>query len=151
MATATSNCGEISEFLTNLYGLSVTASASASKPEGVGVSASYVDSEGTVKGHILCDVAGAAVLGAALTQIPMGAVEDAVSTGSLPENIQENVSEVLNIAVNLVPGQDSNRLVLSGVQFGSLADGVEGLTNDSVLELEVQRYDVKGLLQISHS
>ena len=151
MTTATSNCEEISEFLTNLYGLSVTVSAGTGAPESVGVSASYVDSEGAVKGHIHCDVAAAAVLGAALTQIPMGAVEDAVSTGVLPDNIRENVSEVLNIAVNLLPEQENNRLVLSGVEFGSLADGVEGLSSVGVLELAIQRYDAKGLLQISHA
>jgi hypothetical protein len=151
MATATADYTEISDFLTNLYGLKVTAEAGTSKPESVGVSAAYVDSEGAVKGHILCDVAAAAVLGAALTQIPMGAVEDAVSSGTLPDNIRENVSEVLNIAVNLIPGEGDNRLVLTGVEFGTLMDGVDGLSNDSLLAVEIERYGAKGLMQISHA
>ena len=53
--------------------------------------------------------------------------------------------------MNLIPGEGDNRLVLTGVEFGTLMDGVDGLSNDSLLAVEIERYGAKGLMQISHA
>lgn len=133
------DAGEIAEFLTGLYGLEIKVEAAPGAVcESAGAMASYADSEGVERGKILCDLPAAAILGAALTQVPMGAVEDAVTAGKLPENLSENVSEVFNIAVNLLPASQSARLVLKEVttEFGEVpaSDGAVALT------LDVQRY-----------
>ena len=130
---------EIGKFFSDLFGLSFTTKEDTSLTcDRFGVLASYVDGDGAVKGRILLDLQGAAILGAALTQVPMGAAEDAVDAGSLPDNLCENVEEVLNIAVNVFPAQGSQRLVLKTVTTDA-ADKPE-LTDAVALSLDVQRY-----------
>lgn len=133
---------EATSFFTGLFGLKVTAEVDPSVDvDAVGALATYVNDEGEVKGRILCDLQGAAILGAALTQIPMGRVEDAVKEGSLPENLQENLSEVFNISVNLLPGHVSQRLVLQNAGFNADCEGVdEAKAEGTALKLDVQRY-----------
>ena len=136
-ATETINATEFGQFLTDLYGLQITATEDASlKCEKFGALATYVDGDGNEKGYILCDLQGAAILGAALTQIPMGAVEDSVSAGALTDNLKENVGEVLNIAVNIFPA--TSRLVLKDVSV----DPASMIGHDEAigLSLKVQRY-----------
>lgn len=137
--TQSVNAGEIAEFLTGLYGLEIKVEAEAGAVcETAGAMASYVDGEGVERGKILCDLPAAAILGAALTQVPMGAVEDAVASGTLPDNLSENVSEVFNIAVNLLPASQSARLVLKEVttEFGEVPACDEAVA----LKVDVQRY-----------
>ena len=133
------NADEIAGFLTGLYGLQVSVAAdpgaSCDVPGGM---ASYVDAVGTEKGRILCDLSAAAILGAALTQVPMGVVEEAISAGELPDNLAENVREVLNIAVSLLPGSHHARLVLDTVTT-EFAD-VPSCDGAAALSVDVQRY-----------
>lgn len=133
------NSEEIGKFLSDLFGLSFTAKEDASLTcDTFGALATYVDGEGAAKGRILLDLQGAAILGAALTQVPMGAAEDAVETGTLPDNLRENVEEVLNIAVNVFPAQSTQRLVLKEVTTNS-ADKPD-IADAVALTLDVQRY-----------
>lgn len=133
----------VGEFLTNLYGLEITAApAASSKCDVPGALATYVDSNGDVKGQMLCDLAAAAKLGAALTQVPMGAVDDALESKSLPANLSENVQEVLNIAVNLLP--QTERLVLKEV-ITDFADAEVPADPSASLKLDIQRYGSCGL------
>ena len=126
----------VGEFLTNLYGLTISATEHAGACDSFGALATYVDGTGEVRGQILCDLEAGAKLGAALVQIPMGAVDDAVESKSIPDNLLENLKEVLNIAVNVFPGQ-SERLVLQDV---FVEDPGSELPNKSFLKLDIQRY-----------
>ena len=141
-AETTSMADEAATFFTGLFGLKVTASVDpALELSNVGGLATYVDDAGEIRGRILCDLQGAAILGAALTQIPMGRVDDAVRSGEMPDNLQENLSEVLNIAVNLLPGHISQRLVLRDVNFQPAEADLEAAkASASGLQLDVQRY-----------
>jgi hypothetical protein len=133
------NAEEFGTFLSDLYGLKITAAEEAGLTcDKFGCLATYVDSEGNEKGRILCDLQGAAMLGAALTQVPMGAVEDAVSAGELPDNLSENVREVLNISVNVFPSHENQRLVLKDVS--TEASELPPVADAVPLKLEIQRY-----------
>ena len=133
------NAEEAGKFFSDLFGLAFTAKEDASLTcDKFGALATYVDGEGAVKGRILLNLQGAAILGAALTQVPMGAAEDAVDAGALPDNLRENVEEVLNIAVNVFPAQSSQRLVLKEVSTSS-ADKPD-VADAAAISLEVQRY-----------
>jgi len=139
--TPESVSGEIAQFLTELYDLEITATADDSiECQQFGVLASYVDSDENIKGQILCDLPLAAMLGAALTHIPMGGVEDAIASGRLPENLSDNLAEVLNIAVNLFPHHESSRLVLKDVVLEGTADQLQSLESTVKLAVAIQRY-----------
>lgn len=131
---------ETGKFFSDLFGLSFTAKEETLTCDKFGALATYVDGEGAVKSRILLDLQGAAILGAALTQVPMGAAEDAVDAGELPDNLRENVEEVLNIAVNVFPAQSSQRLVLKEVTTDSAnAPDTAGAVG---ISMNVQRYGV---------
>ena len=144
--------GEISEFLTSLYGLkSAVTESAATAVGGISAFAEYTDAQGTVRGCIACDLSAAARLGAALTHIPMGAVEDTLEAGTLPSNLSENLAEVFNIVVNLFPECHSQRLVLGRTLFGDAAATAfaeHGSAPFSGFELDIQRYG-KGLLLLA--
>ena len=146
--TNTIDLHEIGPFLSNLFGLEIKASEHTSLTcEQFGAWGVYVDNEGAPKGYLYCDLDAGAKLGAALTQIPPGAAEDAVASGSLPENLQENLSEVLNIAVNLFPAHLNERMVLSEVLTKRPEDGrcEECLPNATCVKIDIQRYGEGGL------
>lgn len=129
---------DVQRLFKDLYGLPVAAAVCEdSSIEIFGALANYVDSTDTVKGRILCDMSAAAILGAALVQIPPGAVEDAVAEKKLPGTLRENVSEVFNIIVNIFPAHLTERLVLKDVQTDA-AD--VDTSNASVFTLTFPRY-----------
>jgi len=148
---APESAASISSFLTDLYGLNVTATKNESlELATIGAVASYADGDGNAQGHIVFDLPAAAILGAALTQIPNGAVEDAVKAGKLPDNLRENVGEVLNIAVNLFVSHSELRLVLNEVLFDAdAAAAAVDLPQVSSVDLKVQRYGDGGMF-LSH-
>ena len=134
----------VAEFLGDLYGLSVTAVDSGDADATLAAIGEYVNDDGEVRGYVACDLNAAAKLGAALTQVPMGAVEDAVSGGSLPENLAENLFEVLNISVNLFEGSDSarivfHRLVTDSSEVDQLNEKVSACEK-VVTTIDIQRY-----------
>lgn len=90
--------------------------------EGPTVVASYKDLEGNVSYAIECDMHVAASLGAALTRIPAGAAKEAAAKGEIPENIGENLYEVLNICSTLFADFDGNRILLDKVIYPGQAD-----------------------------
>ena len=136
MATTTIDAEEIGKFFTSIFGLDVKLTDSTSDAPASGAYATYVDGDGNEKGHIFCDLAGASILGAALTQIPMGAVEDAVETGEITDSLRENFDEVMNIAVNVFAGKVSGRLSLGSIE----TEGTPDLSKGSTFQLSVQRY-----------
>lgn len=141
---------EVGTFMSHLFGLDINATpGSAGTPDPLGALATYVDDQKTVRGMMVCDIAGAATLGAALTQIPVGLVKDCIKDKELAGNLRENLAEVLNIAVNLFPSHQSNRLVLREVSYLDEIQMPEddGSSNVDSFTIDVARYG-SGILQI---
>mgnify|MGYP001793988747 CR=1 FL=1 len=141
---------DVGTFMSHLFGLDIDAAASsAATPSPLGALATYVDDQETVRGMMVCDVAGAAILGAALTQIPVGLVKDCIKDGELAGNLRENLAEVLNIAVNVFPSHQNNRLVLREVSYLDQIEMPEsdGNWNSNEFTIDVARYG-SGSLQI---
>lgn len=62
-----------------------------------------------------CDLKFACGSGAALSRVPVGVVNDAVQTGDIPENLQDNIHEVMNIFMSVFQSASRDRTVLSEV------------------------------------
>ncbi len=143
---------EFGKFLTDLFALKVQSTDAATDTGSIRATTEYVDSEGVLRGLIACDLACAARLGAALTQIPLGAVEDSLDAGALSDNLAENLAEVLNIAVNLFPECHSQRLVATTTTQGEEASTVfaEKTAGAAVcsFDIDIQRYG-KGVVTIA--
>lgn len=77
--------------------------------------ASYVDNEGQVKRLLACDLDFANSAGAALSAIPPASAKNATKSGKIAENVLENLSEVMNVAVNLFIESFGSRLELAAV------------------------------------
>lgn len=138
MSTLTIDTDEVSKFLTSIYGLEVNVQTTSDDSEQFGAVAHYVDGDGSPKGHIYCDLPAAAILGAALTQFPMGVVDDSLSSKTLADNLRENLEEVMNIAVNLFAGKVSGRLVLGSIDVSG--ENKPDLSAGTGLKVSVQRY-----------
>ncbi len=137
--------GEVAELMHGLFGTEVK---SVTPPDDTVYSiAEYVNDSGNAVGFIGCDLAGGCRLGAALTMVPAGRVDEAVKDGQIPEALAENLDEIFNICVNLVAPAGSSRAVLKGVSHGrttaGFAEAESGLNAaaDSVtIGIDVQRY-----------
>ena len=136
---------DISRFFSDLLGLKTTATTMESAAtDHVYAIATFVDEHGASKAAIATDLTSAAHLGAALTQIPSGAVADALNSGNLDANLCENLQEVFNISVNLFPESNVSRLVLQSTLFAAeaestLASHLENMTA-KWFSIDVQRY-----------
>ena len=108
-----------------------------SKPHVV---ASYVDDTSAVQRVLVCDLALANSMGAAMSLIPAGVANDATKAGIVAENIQSNLSEVLNICVNLFTENATNRLTFSSLKVCSLEDPAPTLKQSVKYALDIPRY-----------
>ena len=113
------------------------------KPEVV---ATYADAEGQAKYALVCDLSVANSMGAALTRIPPGGAEDATRTGQVPDNLADNLHEVLNICSAIFSDVAHDRIVLGEmfVPGKDMADGfADELTTANCLlqiQFELDRY-----------
>lgn len=143
---------EISNFMSHLFGLDVRTGESAwEAEESVAAVATYVDGSDFVRGRIACDLRCAAMLGAALTQIPMRSIEDCLENNELSSNLRANAYEVFNISVNLFSYQQSSRVVLKDVAFGAracLPENTESWKSED-FRLSIDRY-CSGMLRMIH-
>ncbi|MCA9135916.1 MAG: hypothetical protein KDB00_04135 [Planctomycetales bacterium] len=138
--------------MSNLFGLKVHAHCVTNGSfDPLAAVATYVDGSDFIRGQIACDHRCAAILGAALTQIPMSVVEDSIEKGELNGNLKANAHEVFNIAVNLFSYQQSSRVVLREVGFeqnARLPDSKRYPKYDDFC-ISVDRYG-EGLLRMIH-
>ena len=108
----------------------------------------YVNEAGEAVGFIACDLAGGCRLGAALTQIPAGRVDEAIEENVMPETLAENLSEVFNVSVNLIAPEDGSRVVLGRCAHGDTSSDYSDLhaglesAEKKVYSFEVARYGV---------
>ncbi len=83
--------------------------------EECAIVATYLDNTSAVKRLLACDLAFANSAGAALSAIPAAAANNATKAGKVADNVMDNLSEVMNIAVNLFTESFGGRLELSSV------------------------------------
>jgi hypothetical protein len=95
----------VARLLRDLFGKAVAPKKGAAMAPSTKVCAgTYVDDTGKLVGVCVCDLPLSASIGAALALIPPGAAADAVKTGKLPDEMLDNLREVLNILASLFGG-----------------------------------------------
>jgi hypothetical protein len=117
------------------------------------VFAEYTDDDDATNHFVACDITAGAILGAALTGVPPSLVEETVADGSMPENLLENLQEVLNISVNVFPQSEKHRIALDSTTTGDQAVEkykANGETPKVCMTLDVPRYG-SGVLVIGAS
>lgn len=112
---------ETRNFLSDLLGVDVKVEDCSDKLDPPSVLADYTDANNETRHFIACDNAGAAILGAALTVMPVGVTQEAIQSGELSETLLGNLEEVLNVAVNLFPQSSSHRIVIDKLYTGEEA------------------------------
>lgn len=114
-----------------------------SKPHVV---ASYVDDANAVQRVLICDLALANAMGAAISMIPAGVANDATKAGVVAENIEGNLSEVLNICVNLFTENAPDRLTFSNLKICNPANPAPPVKQSVKYALNIPRYAGGSLL-----
>ena len=136
---------EVIELMNGLFGLDIQAAAHTDAD--VHVIAEYVDDSGTPVAWIGCDLAGACRMGAALTQVPAGRVDEAVSDGQIPESLAENLDEIFNISVNLIAAGSGHTVFLRSVtrgadaEFDATCEAMKGCSGLDI-DFDIARYGV---------
>jgi len=111
---------DIEAFFSNLLGTDVSVTPCEDLNDSdITIFGDYTDSDNATHHFVACDIEGAAVLTAALTGFPASVVEEAVASGELPDNLFENLQEILNIAVNLFPQSRNHRIVIDEIIRGA--------------------------------
>lgn len=131
-----------------LLGDRVEARVSAAGPDLTKphVVASYVDDTNSVQRVLICDLALANSMGAAMSLIPAGVANDATKAGIVAENIQSNLGEVLNICVNLFTENATDRLLFSDLKVCSPKDPAPAVKQSVKYALDIPRYAGGSLL-----
>ena len=134
----------VSELLTSLMGdeVLVKQCSQSLNSDAAHVIATYVDADGVADKVIACDMAFANRIGAALTRIPPGSANDSIKSETVPDNIFENLQEVLNICTNIFPQATVHHVTLGEVtkpeDKSALPD--PETTESIVFEIDVPRY-----------
>lgn len=136
---------QLGTFLSRLLGLDVTVQEDSAAAEfDVHALSEFRNEVGEVEAFVAFDIASAAKLAAALTQIPTGAIEEAIKGKELPENLADNLREVVNIFVNVFPQSNAHRLSSDGIAFCEAAKEIfnnAADTSESVCyKIDISRY-----------
>lgn len=133
----------VGQLMSSLLGQGVTAKPSA--PQAVGPGAKvltgvYASDDGAVQVLCVCDYALAAYAGAALSMIPAGVAKDSLRGAALPEGIEENFREVLNIVTGLLnrPGAPHVKLQDMLRPADPAAPGVAGVLAKPAARLDME-------------
>lgn len=138
---------DVAHLMHSLFGLKVTAAPVKSGSLPYGTIAEYVDAQGQIAGYIACDLQSACRIAAALTHIPSARVAEAVQDGSIPATLLENLTEIMNISVNLLKAPTGVRLVLKRCLSTDCSEWEETLAaaqalHGTVLGFDIDRYGV---------
>lgn len=110
------------------------------------VVATYVDHTIAVRRVLICDLALANSMGAAMSMIPAGVARDATKSGNIGEHILGNLREILNICVNLFTGRFADRLTFSELRVCAPGDPLPTVTASVTYALNIPRYPGGNLL-----
>jgi hypothetical protein len=120
--------------------------------KGTLVVGSIKDESGALVCAIVADIAAAGNLGAALSRIPAGVIQDLVRKGgSLDQDLLENYHEVVNVLTVLTTGALGRRTILSAVEQSKTGPqaATQSLIKDAkttlFLQLGVQGYASGGV------
>ncbi len=134
---------EVGTFLTDLMGLKIEATESSVGADRVHAVGEYYNTNDERRGIIAVDIQAGAGLGAALTRVPKGSVQDAIKEQTLPENLLENLQETLNVSANLLPCSQAGAVTLRDTTVGedakTIFNAAEGATVGTY-ELELGNY-----------
>ena len=133
---------DVEEFVECLFdeGTTVKETSSDLTPSEPIVYAPYLNASGAIDSYLICDIHFANSSGAALSMIHPSSAADAAKEGIVPENVFENVKEVLNIATGLVGTKSNERLTLGEIQIVKETSGVELSDSQIAWEIEIPRY-----------
>lgn len=81
----------------------------------VGQVAVYSDDDDVVVAVAIADDGFICRTGGALVMVPAGGVNEAAETGEIPESLQENFAEVVNIMASLMNSDETPHVRLTGV------------------------------------
>ena len=135
---------EIAKLLSDLLDREVTTKTlpPAALGNGPALLASYGEAGGEVVALLVCDVAAAASLGAALSMLPAGRAEESVRAGALDEFVMENFREICNVVTRLVnrpvaPGMPLQTVTLREVDIRTAGD-IAALTAQFRARIDVE-------------
>ncbi len=141
------NDSETVGVLSMLYGdVSVRQTDDTMDPKSASLYGLYVNEENKPVAACVVDKEFAAYAGAALSMIPKGGAEDAAESGEIPQSMQENVYEVMNICSRLLMGDDTPHLRLAEMfpDYAQLPEDARQLLEQPVekraFEVEVPNY-----------
>ena len=108
---------DLESVLATLLGREVTARASqhAVGPEQAAVRWGYTFPDGRLAAAGMLDLPLAAGLATGFARLPTARLTDALHSGHLPDDLMENLAEVLNVLVSLYSSMSDQRMVLSSV------------------------------------
>lgn len=102
-----------------------TKASSTTNIRPPGILGTYVHDDGQVCAACWMDLAAAASVGACLTLIPSGVVDESIRSGSLVDNLAENAREILNVCARLFTREGSPRVSLQNVTSDLPPDAAE--------------------------
>ena len=105
----------VSRLLTNLFDLS-TQVKPGGPPKPNGAAAVYVTDSGEEAFFCLLDIDAAAAISAALARIPAGVATEVIRAGTLPDNLTENLHEVLNVIGSLFNDDEWDHIKLGCIR-----------------------------------
>lgn len=104
------------------------------------VLASYVNDAKEVRRVLACDLGLSNSMGAAFSMIPANVAADSTKAGKLPENIQVNLYEVLNVCVNLFSDHSKERLTLNEMKLCAAGEKPPAFSQSARFSVQVPRY-----------
>lgn len=135
---------EVGEFAACLYGKEPKcSSASDTFLDDLHAIAGYGQDDSKINWVVGCDLEFAARFGAALTMMPASQAEESIKSGQLLESIRENIAEIMNILVNLLPTSSKSRLTMQRFEVGVDGAALQSLINNEAMQcyqLDLARY-----------
>ncbi len=136
------NLTTVEKLMQCLLGNQVEARNSAPGPDlnKPHVVATYVDDSNNIQRLLICELGLANSMGAAMSMIPSGVANEATKAGVVGENILGNLSEVMNICVNLFTENSSDRLAFKEIKVCSPKDPAPAVKEVVKYALDIPRY-----------
>jgi two-component system chemotaxis response regulator CheY len=113
--------------LETLLGRAVGANDSTTMVRGdaAALSWSYVFADGGLAAAGAVDLRLAAILGAGLGMLPQSRMSEALDSGTLPKELEDNLREIVNILVGLYAPMSDEHITLGGI-WGKSAQDIPG-------------------------
>lgn len=138
---------EIETFFCSLFGTDIMVKETDnSASDEQFVVAEYSEPNGQLRYLIAIDYALANGLGAALTVIPPAVAKESADQHIIPDNIRENLQEVLNVCTSLFSvGMNGHHIAISGLHEKtstpeSIVEALKGAEDTESFHVDLPRY-----------